>query len=495
MVWTSRESELGIMEEVQAVRASMDRLRISHLTVGLRDLADLPAVLYRHPAHIAVNLVEGFQHTPDDMSLVPAVCRAFGVEVTGSDTPCISLALDKWKTNRILAAHGIRCPHGVLIPVGQILPAPHSLSGQCIVKPAASDASEGIDSHSVVDADDPTLHDLIRHIHEKFNQPALVEPMIGQRELNVSILQIGRSVEVLPLAEIDFSAFAPSHPKIVGYAAKWIPDSFEYNHTPRIIPAPVSMEQAVEIRRIAQLAWQAIGCRDYARVDIRLDDCGQPVVLEVNPNPDISPDAGFAAALGAAGYSYDRFIRILLDNAAARHPPIHSGTSGGQRQAFRQPSQVSVRYVTSNDREPVLSLLAQPKFFRPDEIRVGQEVLDDSIRDGAEGHYQSFVIETSGRVAGWLCFGPTPCTEKTYDIYWIVVAADFQRQGLGKALMAFAEARIHERGGRMAVVETSGREDYVSTRKFYLRIGYHEAARVRDFYAPGDDKIISVKML
>jgi ribosomal protein S18 acetylase RimI-like enzyme len=157
--------------------------------------------------------------------------------------------------------------------------------------------------------------------------------------------------------------------------------------------------------------------------------------------------------------------------------------------------QLHIRYVTAADRDQVLSLLTQPVFFRADELRVAREVLDDSIREGPGGDYQSFVVEDQGDVVGWICFGPTPCTVSTYDIYWIAVARERQRQGIGRAMIEFAESRIRERGGRTAVVETSGRADYEATRVFYLRSGYRETARIPDFYAPGDDKIIFVKNL
>lgn len=491
------ESEAGILWEVEAVVASLQRLGVPHVAVGLRDLADLPPALSRHPAHIAINLVEGFQHDPNDMTLVPAVCRAFGVEVTGSDTPCLSLVLDKWKTKTVLAAAGIRCPAGILVPVGQPVPPTGLPVGSCIVKPVAADASEGIDAHSIVNSASPALHDLVRQIHEKFNQPALIEEMVGQRELNISVLQIGGAVQVLPLAEIDFSAFGADRPRIVGYAAKWNMDSFEYLNTVRVIPAPVTPEQADKIRAVALSAWSALGCRDYARVDIRLDDRGEPVVLEVNPNPDISQDdgyvdAGFPAALSVARISYDQFVQALLDNVNGRQP---TRPSAAPVPPTRSSTGSLIRHVAADDRDAVLTLLAQPRFFRPDEIVVGQEVLDDSIRDGAGGHYQSFVIEDGGRIVGWVCFGPTPCAVNTYDIYWIAVAGDCQRRGFGKALMEFAEASIRQRGGRIAVIETSSRDDYVPTRAFYAKAGYVESARVREFYAPGDDKIISMKSL
>ena len=101
---------------------------------------------------------------------------------------------------------------------------------------------------------------------------------------------------------------------------QWLSDSFEYNNTPRIIPAPLSKRAAKLVHDCAIETWRALGCRDYARLDFRMDDAERPFVLEVNPNPDISPDAGFAAALAAAGLTYDSFVNTLLENAHDRHP-------------------------------------------------------------------------------------------------------------------------------------------------------------------------------
>jgi D-alanine-D-alanine ligase len=186
------------------------------------------------------------------------------------------------------------------------------------VKPVFSDASEGIDVDSIVDFPGKALSKAIKRIHEKFNQPALVEQFIPNRELDVSLFQQNGEVKVLPIAEIDFSAFDKDKPRIVDYSAKWEADSFAYNNTPHIVPAQLSKKAAESVKQYALAAWNATGCQDYARIDFRMDDNEQVFVLEVNPNPDISPDTEFAASLTAAGISYERFIEMLLDNASVR---------------------------------------------------------------------------------------------------------------------------------------------------------------------------------
>ena len=452
------ESEAGVLDQVRAVAASLKNLGIPYREVGLHFLRDLPAALSANAAHLAVNLVEGFPGVSADAFLVPAACRALGVEVTGNDTPCLALSTDKARTKAILCAAGLRCPAGVVIPVGQDVYLPDLPSGLCIVKPVATDASEGIDSHSIVDSADPKLLVLVREIHEKFKQPAIIEEMVGRREINVSLLQRGDSVEVLPLAEIDFSAFGEDRPRIVGYAAKWKKDSFEYSNTPRTFHSDLSASLRQRISDMALSAWRALGCRDYARVDFRLTEQNEPVVLEVNANPDISPDAGFAAALRESGIAYDEFVKALLDNVRSRASTANETANWHEAvgNTCVGDGESLIRRATGADREAVLGLLNQPEFFRPDELDIAREVFDDAVKGGEQGHYQSFVIEDQGQVGGWICYGPTPCTLGTFDIYWIAVAADRQGRGLGKALMQFTEKMIHERGGRLAVIETAG---------------------------------------
>ena len=156
---------------------------------------------------------------------------------------------------------------------------------------------------------------------------------------------------------------------------------------------------------------------------------------------------------------------------------------------------IDIRRTLPGDRDGILRFSRETGFFRPDEVDVAAEVLDDALAKGPEGHYQSYAAEAGGAPIGWVCFGPAPCTLGTFDIYWIVVAPACKGSGVGTALLAHAERLIVERGGRMAVAETNGRSSYEPTRQFYLRRGYVEAARVPDFYGSGDDKLIYCKRL
>ncbi len=310
------------------------------------------------------------------------------------------------------------------------------------------------------------------------------------------LLQNGDKVEVLPIAEIDFNSFAADQPRIVDYSAKWLADSFAYNNTPRIIPAKLSEATAKKVRQCALGAWNVIGCQDYARVDFRLDGNDNVYILEVNPNPDISPDAGFAAAIVAGGVSYDKFIDILLNNAVTRLTQ-KSGQNGKSplKTAKTNRKSLTIRRISAEDRDMILSILEKTEFFRPNELKIAEEVLDDSIAKGPGGDYQSFTAVDNGKVVGWICFGQTPCTLGTFDVYWVAVAPEQQGSGIGAELMSYITEIIKNKDGRLIVVETSGLEKYVSTQKFYEKLGYRVACRVKDFYAAGDDKLIYTKYL
>jgi D-alanine-D-alanine ligase len=511
------ESEAGVLAEVEAVGRALDKLRIPHRVVGVREFEELPAVLSASDEPVVFNLVEGFWTAPDRATLVPAVVRGFGKACTGNDTPGLLLSLDKWQSKTLLAAAGIPTPKGLIVPVGESIPTRDLFEGPYIVKPIQADASEGIDKTSIVHGRGKTLRQVVQRIHDQLAQPALIEQYIEGRELNISVIHRKGEAQVLPLAEIDFSAFEAGRPRIVGYEAKWVEDTFEYQHTPRIIPAPLPKRVAERVRDLAAASCRALSCFDYCRVDFRLDKANRPYVLEVNANPDISLDAGLAAALQAAGISYQAFVKLTIDNAAVRGQKRPSSV-------IRPPSsEIAIRWCRPEDRQVVLSFLAETGFFRPDEIDIARELIDSAIAEGPKGHYQSFVAcveqgsgfrdqgsgatdratadprpptpdtSKSSETVGWVCWGPTPCTLGTFDIYWIGVAPAWQGRGIGRALTNFAEQAIAERGGRLFVVETSSRETYTPTRRFYETLGYREAGRIPDFYGPGDDKIIFLK--
>jgi len=151
--------------------------------------------------------------------------------------------------------------------------------------------------------------------------------------------------------------------------------------------------------------------------------------------------------------------------------------------------------VTPADREVVRAIVASTGFFHPYEVEVAVELIEERLAKGAASGYHFLFAEREGVVHGYACYGPIACTQASYDLYWLVVEGSHRGQGLGRLLLAESEERIRQAGGLRVYAETSNRPHYAPTRRFYERSGYHLEAVVKDFFAPGDDKAIYVKVL
>ena len=152
----------------------------------------------------------------------------------------------------------------------------------------------------------------------------------------------------------------------------------------------------------------------------------------------------------------------------------------------------SLRSLTAADRGRIEEVTRSVGVFRDDEIHVALEVFDGAVAGSPD--YLALGADHDGRLAGWICWGPTPCTLGTFDLYWMAVDPALHGAGIGTALVHAMERRLTGTA-RLIVVETAGRPDYGPTRAFYERRGYHAAARIPDFYAPGDDQVVYVKSL
>jgi ribosomal protein S18 acetylase RimI-like enzyme len=156
---------------------------------------------------------------------------------------------------------------------------------------------------------------------------------------------------------------------------------------------------------------------------------------------------------------------------------------------------ISIRPMVVRDKSTIMEILRTIREFTPDEVIVAEELIDAYLEAPSTSGYLVFVAEVDSTITGYICYGPTPLTKGTWDVYWVAVDPGGQGQGVGRALMAFTEKKIKEGRGRLAIVETSGRPDYDKTRRFYSSLGYRLAARIADFYSPGDDKLILEKRL
>lgn len=141
------------------------------------------------------------------------------------------------------------------------------------------------------------------------------------------------------------------------------------------------------------------------------------------------------------------------------------------------------------------ALVARIDAFSAEERAVASELLEERLAQGARSGYWFFFAEQGGELLGYCAFGPVPLTAESYDLYWIATAPPAEGRGIGRRLLELAEQDVARRGGGRMFIETSSRAAYARTRRFYRAAGYERAARLRDFYAPGDDKIVFAKVI
>lgn len=156
---------------------------------------------------------------------------------------------------------------------------------------------------------------------------------------------------------------------------------------------------------------------------------------------------------------------------------------------------VTLRNMNAEDGPAIHALLLETGVFRPEEVSVAMELVDIVLENPAQTDYSFAVAELAGRVAGYACWGATPCTQGTFDLYWIAAAPFAHGKGVAAALLAAVEADMTARGARLCVIETSSLPQYEAARRFYLKHGYAEVARIPDFYGPSDARVIYTRGL
>ncbi|HEY6323247.1 MAG TPA: hypothetical protein VJA16_17015 [Thermoanaerobaculia bacterium] len=288
------------------------------------------------PGTVVFNLVEAPPGMPGVHPATAAALELLGLPFSGSSAAALWLSTDKLAARALLAAEGLPVPPGGRLDhLGDPGPGGAEVLDRVpppwILKPAYEDASLGLDGDAVCATREAALARAAELLRRFPGQPLVVERYLPGRELNVSLLAAPPRDQrdqrlrrhppmVLPVAEIEFEDFPPGMPRIVGYEAKWQPESFAYTHTVRRFPREAaSAPLLAEARRLALAAWRACGLSGYGRVDLRLDERGVPHVLEVNANPCLAADAGFMAAAAEAGLTAAEVISRILADAVARH--------------------------------------------------------------------------------------------------------------------------------------------------------------------------------
>ncbi len=264
--------------------------------------------------HIVFNWCESLPETNHGEWLVAKRMEMLGFVFTGAGSNALALSQDKCRVKIILDHEDIPTPMWQIFNLAE----PGSWDRfPAIVKPVNEHCSEGITPDSVV-LTSMELKSRISYILDKYRQPALVEDFVDGREFHVTLWG-NEYLEMLPPAEMDFSFFSDLKDRLCTYESKSIPGSDHYEKIETLLPAPLSKKEIQALEQVCKAAYRALGCRDYARLDVRYQN-NVFFILDVNPNPDISHDASMACVAEFAGFSYGQMGSRIVRLAAKRHP-------------------------------------------------------------------------------------------------------------------------------------------------------------------------------
>ena len=299
----------GVLVEVAAVTDSLTELGHQTQRVGLQPpLSGVRQKLEMLDTDLIFNLFEGFGGSPESEPAVAAVCESLRIPFTGCPSSALTVALKKTNLKKILSKGGIKVPDSQLVNLHTF--ENFRLGFPCIVKPESEDASHGITRESVV-INKAGLRKQVTDMIETFGYPeVMVEEYVEGREFNAAVLG-NRIPSMVEISEIVFE-LPEDMPKILTYAGKWDKDSLEYKGTTPVCPPVITETERAGIKNTVEKSFSIAGCQGYARVDMRMDAAGNIYVLEVNPNPDISPDSGAALQAKTAGINYTEFIEKIV---------------------------------------------------------------------------------------------------------------------------------------------------------------------------------------
>ncbi len=329
--WSPKETQ-EVMEQVGQL---LEALRKEGHPVGELRVTDSLLAMnlsFWDPGKLVVlNWCESIPGLEKSEPLVPVALETLGFTYTGSPPEVLSLSWDKRSVKRLLSQAGIPTPRwkaysSPLCCDWEIFPA--------IVKPALEHCSLGLSPSSVV-MDGRELAEQVEKVLEEMRQPAMVEDFIDGPEFHVNLWGNG-AVQVLPPAEMDFSLFQDPRDRLCTFDSKFTPGSRHYEGIQVRVPCSLSPSQLESLERISLGAYKAVGCRDYARMDLRLRG-DHFYVLDVNPNPDIGSDTTLALCAEYAGLCYGSMLSNLVRLAAARHPVLGKTLAGHQSGLLKDP--------------------------------------------------------------------------------------------------------------------------------------------------------------
>jgi D-alanine-D-alanine ligase len=296
-----------VSEEYKAVARALRKEGYRVRTANIEEnLEKLHGLLRRNRPDVIFNLVEFFRDDAKLEAQIAGLYELYGIPYTGASPFVLTLCQRKAMAKQVLLANGVPTPKFRVL-TRPVIQKRHGLRYPLIVKPAREDAS------------DSSLVKRIEHVLEEFSPPVLVEEFIEGRELHVSVLGNDPAV-MLPIIEFDFSDLPPDHPHLISYDVKWNPLDEIYHKIHTSCPARLSRREKKKVESISLAAYRILGCRDYARLDLRLGKHNRVWVLEVNPNPDLTEGVSFMESAEHAGMSFSRTLKRIVELALVRKP-------------------------------------------------------------------------------------------------------------------------------------------------------------------------------
>jgi D-alanine-D-alanine ligase len=306
-------------DDIHTIRAVESALSSRHRVSLIEANLDAFERLRRLRPELVFNIAEGL-HGSSREAQIPAMLDMLELPYTGSDPVTLGICLDKRRTKEILAWHGVPTPRFAVVQ--SLLEIPARLRYPLMVKPTLEGSSKGVTDQALVH----NRRELVRQLEwvlETYRQPALVEEFLPGREFTVALLGNGPGLRTLPIVEINFDTLPAGVNPIYSFEAKWLWDREEDPLQIFACPAPLEPLLQKKIETVCRQAFAAMGCRDWCRIDVRLDAAGLPNVIELNPLPGILPrpeqNSCFPKAARAAGLTYEQMILSVVDAASLRY--------------------------------------------------------------------------------------------------------------------------------------------------------------------------------
>jgi D-alanine-D-alanine ligase len=304
------KDELDVLVQAEAVEKSLHELGYSYHRVFFDlDLKSIDGILKKSPPDLIFNLVETVAGKGELIHLPPSLLESYKIPFSGSGSFALLVTTNKLRAKEILKKNGVNTPEWF----PQVNHNKPDGRKKYILKPVWEDGSAGITDDSIMTGNKIDIQHFRKN--KKWNNH-FVEEYIQGREFNMSILAGKDGPEVMPAAEMQYIDYPAKKPRILNFASKWEEDTFEYNHTIRSFDTVKNDSVLVkEMRKITRHCWDLFELKGYARVDFRVDERNRPFVLEVNANPCLSPDAGFAVACDRAGINYTEMVKRIIYDA------------------------------------------------------------------------------------------------------------------------------------------------------------------------------------